>query len=386
MFFLDDKAQQAERERVAKLDDLAQDAQTELIRSSRAPGGVKTGNLLPVNQALMGQRTDSISHLHNPNEYAIQQLANMFADASAYTSHWKADAGEARLFALMLQHVVAAATPTLYTRNQARSLFPIDTSIPAGAETVLKQRVIDEDDLDEGGQISPNGDDIQMVEISGTSEIHRLVSFARGIYWSLDELESAAFAGVGLRNEKTAALNRSVETLFNLMAYVGYATAGTTGAYNDANIVLTAPTTGTWAAPATADQILADIHDLIEAVELASGYNARPTRLIMPSSLVTFLSVRRANTDLNVRTMVGQDFPGLQIMECDRANTYDVAGTGPRIMAFTPDPAMLNIAVARPFTLEPPEKHGLRFRLFGRMKLGGCICSMPLTAGHMDGC
>ena len=389
MFFQDSEEITKRRE---SFEELRDDAAAELRRCEMSRTAVNPANLLPVNRKIfLGQtRVDSalktpLGQISDPNEYAISELVRMFCDSSpvAKVRGWKADAGEARLFEQFLRHVVAAATPTLYIRNQARGLFPIDTSIPAGAETMLKTRVIDEDDPD-FGQISPNADDIQMVEISGTSETHVFQSFARGIYWSLDELESAAFAGVGLRTEKMAALNRAVERIFELIAYQGYAAGGFTGAFNDAGIALTGLTTGGWVA-ATADQILADFHDLYQAVRLASGYNTAPTRCLLPPTLTEFLSLRRAVSDMNVRQMLSGDLPGLQIMECDRATVYDVAGTGPRMMMFTPDPAALNIAVPRPFTLEPPEKHGLRFRLFGRMKLGGCVCSMPLTAGYADG-
>lgn len=391
MFILDHEDQIRADARRARHLELAADCQYELQHASRMPGGVRADALEPENRAMFLGQTDLHQdstrpdyRLRHPNEYAIHSLVEHFCNDSAYASHWRADAGESRLFEQMLRHVVSALVPTLYIPNQARSIFPIDTSLPAGAETILKQRVIDEDD-DAYGQISPNGDDIQIVEISAESDIYRMASFARGIYWNLDELESAAFAGVPLQSEKMAALNRAVERIFELVAYQGYAPANITGTYNDANIAITAVVTGTWAT-ATADQIVGDIDALVEANVTANGANYRPNRLVVPQSLTRYMKVRRANTDLTVREMVQANEPQMQIVECNRANLYDAAGTGPRLMAYVADPMFLNVGVARNFTLEPAEKHGLRYRLFGRQKLAGCICSVPLTANYMDGC
>jgi hypothetical protein len=391
---LDAEAQKIEDARVARLDDLKNDAMYELKRCTRTPGGVRLHNLEPANQAMMLGRTDAEralkrpdARLKQPNMWAIRQLVREFVADSAYATanEWRADAGEALLFALMLQHVVSQYTPTLYTRKQARTLFPIDNSTPVGAETILKRRLIDEDMADDLGQISPDSDDVIIVDVSGTSETHTVAEFARGIVWSIGELENAAFTGVNLRGDKLAALNRRVESVYDRVALQGYAPANFTGAYNDANIGLTVPTTGTWNA-ATAVQILADVHDIMQAVHAQTAYNHMPTRLLIPATLTEFLSLRNVAMPGNVRSMIQEDFPGLTIMEADRADLYDVAGTGPRIMAFTPDPMMLNINVPREFTLEPPEKHGLKYRLFGRLRLAGCICSMPLTAEYMDGC
>jgi hypothetical protein len=395
MIRLDAEEQKREDARVARLDDLKNDAMDELRRCTRSPGGPRLNNLEPVNRAMMLGQTKlekalkrADARLKHPNEWAIREVARMFVQDSAHAqaNEWRADAGEALLFALMLQHVIAQYTPTLYTRQQARTLFPVDNSTPAGAETILKRRLIDEDLADDFGNISPQGDDVILVNVSGTSETHTLASFARGIEWSLDELENAAFAGVNIRGDKMAALNRRVDSIFDRVALQGYPDAGFTGAYNNAGIALTVPTTGTWAT-ATAVQILADVHDLMQAVQLATSYNHMPNRLLIPASLTEFLSLREPAAGYgNVRKMIQEDFPGVTILEADRANLYDVAGTGPRIMAYTNDPMMLNIQVPREFTLEAPERHGFRYRLIGRMKLGGAHVHMPLASGYMDGC
>jgi hypothetical protein len=317
-----------------------------------------------------------------PNDYAMESLVRQLCDEAEFAERgWRADVGETRLFATMLKYVVAQTTPTLYIPYQVRTTFPIDSSIPAGAQTVAFRRLVDHGDLQ---KISPRGTDIREVDYDAEEDIYRLVSYAGAFSWNLDDLEAAAFAGVPLSTEGLGVLSRAAERNFDLISLQGEASMGIVGVYNDANPAVTVPTTGTWAT-ATHDQIVVDIHDLIDAVRIASGTNTRPNRLVIPTSTWRYLRVRRANTDLNVLAAIQQDYPGLQIVENYRADLYDAAGTGPRVMAFTYDPAMIKVVEPRRFQLEPAEKQGFTYRIAGRQKLGGCMMQIPLTVGYMDG-
>lgn len=319
----------------------------------------------------------------NPNDFSIESIGRLLCDEDEFIERgWRADVGETRLFTTMLKYTVARLVPTLYIPNKVRTDFPVDTSVPPGAQTVAYHRITDHGDLQE---ISPQANDIAEVTYDAEEDIYRLVSYAGAFSWSLDELEAAAFANVPLSTEGLAVLNRAAERNFELVSLQGHTAKGISGVYNDANPAVTVPTTGTWAT-ATHDQIVADCHDLIDAVYTATGRNNRPNRLKIPSNRWRYMSVRRTNTDLNVMTALKQDFPGLQISEASsRANTYDAAGTGPRVMAYTYDPMMIKVVEPRRFTLEPAEKRGFRFRIAGRQKLGGGQLTMPLTIGYMDG-
>jgi hypothetical protein len=320
----------------------------------------------------------------NPNDAALERLARMFVQDSAEcaASGWRADAGETRLFATMLKHVVARLVPTLYIPNKVRSTFPIDASIPPGAKTFAIRRIVDRDD-DDLGILTSKSDDIIEVEIDGEEDVFNLLAFARAFSWSMDELEAAAFAGVPLQTEKLAALNRAAERIFELVSLQGVPERGIIGLYNDGNIPPTGVVTGNWVT-ATHDQIVGDCRALIEGIYTATYM--RPNRLVVPSESWRYLSVRRTETDLNVLAALQQDYPGLSIVEASpRADTYDAAGTGPRMMAFTYSPDMVKVLEPRRFSLEMPERHGFNYRVAGRSKLGGAAISMPLTVGYMDG-
>ena len=363
------------------------DAWRQLQRVARGgPARIRLDSLHPDDADVVGNQR--WSGPDRPNDFAIEQLARRVVRDSAALQEagWREDAGETLLFASMLKHVVARAVPTLYVPNMVRKTFPVDNSVPAGASTVALRRFEDKDD-DTFGQLSAQADDIAEVTIQGSEDVYRLASFARGVRYSLDELEAAAFANVPLSTELLAALNRSAERVFERVSLEGYEPMGLVGVYTDSHISPTAVVTGAWnVGPATHDQIVGDCKALIEATKQASGNNYRPNRLVVPPSRWLYMSTRRPNTDLNVIQALQADYPGLQIVEgSSRTDSLDAAGTGPRMLAFTYDPDMLRIAEPRRFTLEPPEKRGFTYRIAGRQKLGGALIAMPLTVGYMDG-
>jgi hypothetical protein len=96
------------------------------------------------------------------------------------------------------------------------------------------------------------------------------------------------------------------------------------------------------------------------------------------------MNMRRTNTDSTVKERLMANYPGIQIFEISRANTYDAAGTGPRMMAYYWNPDYIAIAESRRWQLEPPEKRGLAWQVIGRQKLGGAFITVPLTVTYMD--
>lgn len=321
----------------------------------------------------------------NPNDWAIEEMARrVVADSAVFRRDgWRVDAGETRLFARSLTQQIAAAVPTLYLPNQARAAFPVNTSLAPGAREIAYHRIIDHDD-DSLGLLGQQANDIQLVDVDAEEITHRMQEFARGVRWTFTELEEAAFAQIPLQTEKLAALMRRAERVFEVIAFQGLSAAGFTGAYNNAAIPPIATVTGSWAT-ATHDQIMGDIRFLLYSIEAQNGDNYLPNRLAVPSSLWQYLGVRRANTDLTVMAALKQEFPDLQVVRVRRADTYDVAGTGPRLMAYYYDATLLSIAESKRFALEAPERKGFAYEVDGRQKLGGCQVNVPLTAGYQDG-
>jgi hypothetical protein len=327
-----------------------------------------------------------VTYGESPSDFAMEELARQVVANSPTLQEagFHKDAGGTRLFALELRHIVAKTVPTLYIPNQARMNFPVRTDIPASARTVEHRRIFGHGSQ-ELGVIANKAADIIEVTLEAESDTRRMVPLARKVTWGIEELEEAAFGNVALDTELLSEMGRIAEWVFEVVAYQGAAIKTITGLYNNANVTLVAVITGAWAA-ATADQIYGDCEQLIEANKAQNQYNHTPNRLAVPSNRWRYLNMRRTNTDSTVKERLEANYPGLQVFEVSRANTYDAAGTGPRMIAFYWNPDYLAIAESRRWQLEPPFRtSAFTWEVAGRQKLGGAFITVPLTVTYMDG-
>lgn len=327
-----------------------------------------------------------VKHKDSPSDFAMEELARQVIASSPTLQEagFHKDAGGTRLFALELRHIVAKTVPTLYIPNQARMNFPVKTDIPAGARTVEHRRIFGHGSQ-ELGIIANKAADILEVTLEAESDTRRMVPLARKVTWGIEELVEAAFGNVALDTELLSEMGRIAEWVFEVVAYRGAAIKTITGLYNDANVTLVAVVTGTWAT-ATADQIYGDCEQLIEANKAQNQYNHTPNRLAVPSNRWRYMNMRRTNTDSTVKQRLEANYPGIQVFEISRANTYDAAGTGPRMLAFYWNPDYLAIAESRRWQLEPPFRtSAFTWEVAGRQKLGGAFITVPLTVTYMDG-
>ena len=327
----------------------------------------------------------------HPNAWACEQLAAQVADKSSIFAErgFRRDAGETLLFARMLTHYVAKAVPTLYIPNQVRAAFPVDSSYPAGADTISYRRIdLHRDGSKRPRSMSPQADDIPKVKLSAEELLHKVATYPLGISWSIEELERAVFANVPLQSMQLLALDEEAATDFEIVGLLGDTEKGFAGVYNQAGITIVPVVTGTWTLGITTHaQIVGDLQALLYGVKAASGNGRVPNRLWLPSTLWKYLFVRAGGGDpTTVLKAITNEFPGLQVVEIARADLYDASGTGPRIMAGSYDALAGSIIETMPFRLEAPQQRGFMWDLNGRQRLGGFQCVIPLLYGYMDGC
>jgi len=289
----------------------------------------------------------------------------------------------------MLTHYVAKAVPTLYIPNQVRAAFPVDSSYPAGADTISYRRIErHRDGSKRPRSLSPQADDIPKVKLSAEELLHKVATYPLGISWSIEELERAVFANVPLQSMQLLALDEEAATDFEIVGLLGDTEKGFSGAYNQAGITIVPVVTGTWTIGVTTHvQIVGDLQALLYGVKAASGNGRVPNRLWLPSTLWKYLFIRAGGGDpTTVLEAITNEFPGLQVVEIARADLYDAGGTGPRIMAGSYDALAGSIIETMPFRLEAPQQRGFMWDLNGRQRLGGFQCVIPLLYGYMDGC
>lgn len=319
-----------------------------------------------------------------PNEFAVEDLVRQVNDS--LSERTRLDAGETALLSAQLKAFIAEAIPTIYKPNLAMQHFPVDSGrYPAGAATYHWRRLEDLDDGTDLGGSEGDNDEIRAVDVQAEDVTFRARSYARKIVWNQDQIEAAIFGGVPLEMEKLQALGRAMDRIIELIALQGDTDFNLTGLYNDDNITETNPTTDNWGA-ATADQIVADIENLLWAIRVAVDYNPMffPDRLRIPGTLQEYMSLERAETDRTVSEMIQAKHPGIQILNAgSREDSYGDSSV-PRIMAYKFDPQICHLINVKPPTLEPAEKRHFKWEMAARMIQGGAANCIPLAMGYSD--
>ena len=136
------------------------------------------------------------------------------------------------------------------------------------------------------GGVNPNGkawigkdsNAIAGLQLDIGKTANPLTLWGMELSWTIPELESAIKLGRPVDQQKYAGMQTKYNMDVDEMVYIGDADLGYTGLFNGTVGTTGNAPTGTWAT-ATADQILADVNALLQAVWAASGYAAMPDTL-----------------------------------------------------------------------------------------------------------
>ncbi len=168
----------------------------------------------------------------------------------------------------------------------------------------------------------------------------------------------------------------------------GDSALGWTGLVNDATIPLVTQVTGTAWATATADEMVDDINKLTWSIVTASKglYTGKVFTLLAPLSLGARLDKSMGtNADKTVRAFILQNSAHVkEILHTPFLDTANVAGTGPRVMAYKKDPGVLRYGQNKQFMELKPQEKGLEIETPCVGRSSGLHVLRPLGAAYMD--
>jgi len=215
--------------------------------------------------------------------------------------------------------------------------------------------------------------------------------WAMQLGWTLPELESAQKLGRPVDQQKFSGMQLKYQMDIDEQVYIGDTALGFTGLVNSSLVTnVSNATTGTWST-ATADQILADVNELLNSVWAASAYAVCPSKLLIDPvnysrlvsklvstagniSILEFLKQNSLSNSINGRPLDIQPLKWL---------TGRGAGTTNRMVAYTPDQDKVRFPLV-PLQRTPLEYRDLRqlTTYFGR--LGVVEFVYPETLGYRD--
>jgi len=218
--------------------------------------------------------------------------------------------------------------------------------------------------------------------------------------YTLPELASAQKIGRPIDEQKYDGLRLKYQMDIDEMVYIGDATYGKVGLFNADTIVGSvtnvatnggSPASTFWTAK-NADQILADVNELLTSVWTASGFAIVPSELRVPPAQFGYLVSQKVSTAGNI-----------SILEFLRANSISNAANGrplniqpvkwlvgrgsggtDRMVAYTRDRDRVR------FPLVPLQRTPLEYRSIYQIttyygRLGVCEFVYPETLGYRDG-
>lgn len=309
-----------------------------------------------------------------------RQLLMLLAGATGF----HVDAGETAHLLRQLEFVKAQTYDILRATLKARQFIPVSHDAPAGAESITYRQW---DEFSMATLIANYADDLPMADVAVKEFPIPVRSMGKAYQWSIQDLRNSAMNGSQLDTRRARSARMAVERFIDQIGAFGSANAGLPGFLNNANVPLIAPITGTWST-ATSAQIIDDLNKLVQSIITVTKEVHTPNTLLLDTDSFGIISQKPVAVDN--QTTVLQSFlannPYIKnIDQWTRLNEADVAGTGPRVVAYDRDPMILQLEIPQEFEQFPPQARNLSFVVPCHARIGGVHMHYPLGVAYMDG-
>ena len=143
--------------------------------------------------------------------------------------------------------------------------------------------------------LSANSSTIAGVDVNGERIVTPLRLLGREISYTSVELERSQLLGQSIDTAKLSAMNNMYQMDTDEQVYIGDTFTGDKGLVNS-TLVSTANVTGAAWASATADVILAQVNEILNAAWSATGFAVCPSELRIPPAQYSLISTRIVST------------------------------------------------------------------------------------------
>jgi hypothetical protein len=325
----------------------------------------------------MGKRFDSYKR-------AIEQsgMAEVLTEGNRFR---RGDANETAVFARELEEIDKRLFEKKYPEYKGTILVPVATGISHGADEYTYRWM---EELGQAELLTNYGDDVPMVDAGGDEETSKLVSFAAGYQYTVQDLRRSQMTGRPIDARRGEACRRVLAKKVNDVIFFGESRKGITGFANNANVEVLAPTTGNWAT-ATATQIIDDVRKMENDIFSDSKGAEMPDTLVLAASTFPNLSKPLGdNVDKTVLKFLKEPGNLMFIKNIEFAhelNTADAESDGPRAICYSRDGEKLEALVPIPFTQHPVIAKSLSFVVPCEVRVGGVVVRYPGSMRYVDG-
>lgn len=321
----------------------------------------------------------------------------------------RADAQETALFARQIEYIYTQTYDIKYPDLKARSLIPVDTRVPSGADTFTYTQY---DKIGQAGIVHSYAEDFPNAEVKGKQFRQGAFSLGASYQYSIQDMRAAAMAGVPLEAKKAEAARYAIEKKLEKLAATGDAGTGMTGLANAPNLTGTTKvsqnnagsTSATWASlisdalakgnmTAAAQEILKDFSAMSQQVHNQSDGVFEADTVVVPtksySLLATTYVAPQFGNPTSLLKFILEASPWLKEIEfwpyLDTAASLQGGTSGAHglVMAYKKDPAVLSLIIPQEFEQFAPQPRNMSFIVPCHMRTGAVTVRYPIGVTFM---
>lgn len=320
-------------------------------------------------------------------------MYDKFIGAHFAESEIRADSVERVFFANELRAVDAEVYGMLLPDLKMMTLVPLQMGIPDHANVYEYRTSSGVGQAEAGGS---SGDDVPMVEVSGTAVTHQIKKYTLGYYYDEDEIIAAQAEGKPLDRERVMTCRRGLEERTDKTLAIGDSSIGAYGLLNVPGVTSYTLSTkakggtgwGVVGAPnATGKEIAADVMGLATAVVDASKETISRVVIALPGPKLRLLEQTpyQNGSDKTIMQYIMANSSHIEsIQSLSYCENYGGAGSH-RMVAFERNRRTLAGIVNRMFTPRPPMAKNFRWNVIASMKTGGVTCRYKVGVQTADG-
>lgn len=295
------------------------------------------------------------------------------------------DSGETAIVARQLEYIKTELFNIEYATPKALMLVPLDTSVPAGADTFTYREW---DVVGTAEIISNYGKDLNRVDILVNEYPQRIVPIGDAYGYTVDDLRKAAFAQVPLDSMKAKTAKEAIDRKLDALIALGNTATGLKGFLNHPNVPRVSVPNGDWLNPLTTpDEILADLAVMEATVINQTIDTHHPTTIVLPLTHYTKITntARSANSDTTIKKFFLDNSENVkEIVSWYRCNTAG-PGSAPMAVCYEKSPTIVQAVIPVPFEQLPPEMRSLEWIISCLARVGGTVWYRPLGGVYADG-
>jgi len=298
------------------------------------------------------------------------------------------DRAEAAFFARETEYVMTRTFDAKPPDMKGLVLVPHARNLPLGITEITYRRFFE---AGESKVIADYAEDYPRVDVFGDEYTAKVYDIGDSFGYSIREIRASMRAGKRLDQRRALAARRSNERKLNQITLMSSTDCGTLGMLDYPGITeATLPADGaggskSWRSK-SADQILRDLTDLINAIVHPTNGQEVPDTLLLPLKVYTDLTTRRlGSTEKSLLTYIRENFP--QIPRIDWLNELSGIGSGGsnRVFIGKIDSDHIENQIVTYFEQLDTEKKGGTYTIPCQSSTAGVIIYYPMAFAYADG-